>query len=178
MLAGLAGSFIGQFRGLLSQIGGAFIIVFALMMLDVIRFAPLLKERKLQLPNSIKPGHPMSAGLIGIIFALGWTPCVGPVLASVLLLASTSATAFSGAFLLAIFSFGLAVPFLLTALLYERAGGMIAKYSWVSSAVSTIGGIFLLFIGFLLLTNNFGLTVEYGYQFFYWLGLESLFDHF
>lgn len=177
ILAGLFGSFIGQFRGLLTQIGGVFIIVFGLMMLHVVNIAPLMRDRKLSMPNSLQPGKPTSAFLIGSTFALGWTPCVGPVLASVLLLASTSTTVFQGALLLAVFSLGLSIPFLLTALLYSRATEMIAKYAGVTKWVSTTGGVFLVFIGVLLLTDNFGLTVEYGYRVFDFFGIDGLFEH-
>ncbi|MDC1205263.1 cytochrome c biogenesis protein CcdA [Candidatus Pacebacteria bacterium] len=176
ILAGLFGTFIGQFRVILTQVGGVFIIIFGLMMLNVINFAPLMKDRKLSMPSSLKPGKPTSAFLIGATFALGWTPCVGPVLASVLLLASTSTTVLSGGFLLGVFSLGLAVPFLLTAFLYAHASETILRYGSITKWVSIVGGVFLIFIGGLLLTDNFGLTVEYGYKVFNFFGFEGLFD--
>ncbi len=176
VLAGLFGSFIGQFRVLLSQVGGVFIIVFGLMMLNLISVAPLLKERRMTAPAVFTPGEPLSALVIGFTFALGWTPCVGPVLASVLLLASTTTTIFSGALLLFVFSLGLAVPFLLVAILYARASGVIGQMSSITKWVSRVGGVFLLLIGFLLLTNSFGLTVEYGYKLFGVFGFDGLFD--
>jgi len=178
ILAGFFGSFVGPYRALLSQIGGAFIIVFGLMMLNIIKIAPLMRDHKMKLPKFIKPGHPSSAFLIGSIFALGWTPCVGPVLASVLLIATTKATVFSGAILLLLFSAGLAVPFLLTAVLYARAGGLIARYAHISRMISVVGGLFLILIGFLLLFGNFGLTIQYGYQFMEFLGLGNLLEYY
>ena len=177
MLAGFFGAQIGQFRGLLTQLGGVFIIIFGLMMLNVINITPLLKERRVEAPAIFKPGNPISAFVIGSTFALGWTPCVGPVLASVLLLASTEATVLSGGFLLAVFSVGLAVPFLLTAFLYTWATKAISRITIVTRWVSYIGGLFLIFIGILLLTDNFGLTVEYGYKLFGWFGFDALFDY-
>ncbi|MEM9336241.1 MAG: cytochrome c biogenesis protein CcdA [Patescibacteria group bacterium] len=177
MLAGFFGAQIGQFRGLLTQLGGVFIIIFGLMMLNVISIAPLLRERKLQAPAIFKPGNPLSAFVIGATFALGWTPCVGPVLASVLLLATTEATVVSGGLLLAVFSVGLSIPFLLTALLYARATKTIAAIAGITKFVSVVGGVFLIFIGVLLLTDSFGLTVEYGYKLFNFFGFEGLFDH-
>ena len=177
LLAGLLGAQIGQFRNLLSQVGGAFIIVFGLMMLNVIKIAPLLKERKMQMPSFMTPGHPTSACGIGVTFALGWTPCVGPVLASVLLLASTSTTAVQGGVLLGIFSLGLAVPFLVTAVLYAEATTFITKFSSITKWISYVGGVFLIFLGLLLITGNFGFTVEYGYKIFNFIGFEGLFDH-
>jgi cytochrome c-type biogenesis protein len=178
ILAGFFGSFVGPYRALLSQVGGAFIIIFGLLMLNVIHFVPLARDHKMKLPKFIKPGEPTSAFLIGSIFALGWTPCVGPVLASVLLLATTKATVFSGALLLTLFSAGLAVPFIATAMLYAKAGNVIAKYSNVSRYVSMFGGLLLIGIGLLLLFNNFGLTILYGYQFLEFLGIGNLFEYY
>lgn len=177
LFAGLLGAGIGQFRTILSQVGGVFIILFGLMMLNVIHLAPLTKERRITLPPFLKPGNPVSAFGIGAIFALGWTPCVGPVLASVLLLASTSTTALEGGILLGVFSLGLAVPFLLTAFLYARASSFISRISTFTKWISYIGGVFLILLGILLLTGNFGFTVEYGYKLFDLIGFEGLFDH-
>jgi len=178
ILAGFFGGFIGSFRGILTQVGGAFIIIFGLMMLNVIKIAPLMSDHKLQLPSFIVPGKPASAFLIGSVFALGWTPCVGPVLASVLLLATTSTTAWSGGLLLLIFSLGLAIPFLLTSVLYAQATRTIHQYAWVSTWVSRVGGVFLILIGVLLLTGHFGSLAAYGYKIFDSLGFSGLFDHF
>ena len=176
ILAGLFGSFVGQFRDLLSQVGGAFIIIFGLMMLGWLKIPALMSEKRLVAPAALTPGKPSSSILIGSVFALGWTPCVGPVLASVLLLASTSATAWQGGFLLVFFSLGLSVPFLVTASLYTKASYVITKYSWVTKWVSLIGGLFLIFIGILLLTNNFILTVEYGYKIFNFFGITGFYN--
>ncbi len=177
VVAGLFGSFIGPWRGPLTQVGGVCIILFGLFMLNVFSFSPLAKDNKLAVPKSLKPGRPQSAFLIGAIFAIGWTPCIGPILASILLLASTSTTVLEGVLLLSVFSAGLAIPFLLTALLYERASKYIEKYTFLSKSVSLIGGVFLIGVGLLLLSDNFGLTVEYGNQLFYWLGIDVIFGY-
>jgi len=176
ILAGFFGSFVGQYRGVLSQVGGVFIILFGLLMLNILHFAPLQKEHKIKLPSYITPGKASSAFVIGAIFALGWTPCIGPVLASVLLLATTKATIFSGAFLLFLFSLGLSVPFVLTAMLYAHAGAYIEKYAYISKSVSIFGGLILILIGVLLLSNNFGLTVVYGYKALEFLGIGDLYS--
>lgn len=177
VLAGAAGSQIGQFRSLLSQLGGIFIIIFGLMMLGILNISILQKEYKLTIPHFIKPGHPSSSFLIGTIFALGWTPCVGPVLASVILLATDSTTLVSGGLLLAIFSLGLAIPFLCTALLYAHVEKTIIKYSRASRFVSVTGGVFLIAIGILLLTENFELTVVYGYKVFELFHFDALYNY-
>lgn len=176
ILAGFLGGFAGELRSILTQIGGVFIIVFGLMMLQVVKIAPLMKTRSFAPPSFVVLGKGWSAFIIGGIFALGWTPCVGPVLATVLLLATTSATAFSGGFLLLIFSLGLALPFLLTAVLYTQVTHSISQYAYMSKTISSIGGIFLIGIGILLLTDSFGLTVQYGYIIFNYFGFEGLFD--
>lgn len=178
ILAGFFGTFVGQYRMLLSQIGGVFIIVFGLMMLNVIRIAPLMRGYTLKLPRFITPGESISAFLIGSIFALGWTPCVGPVLASVLLIATTKGTVISGGILLGIFSLGLAIPFLVTALLYAHAGSYIQKYSKFTALFTFIGGVFLIMIGVLMLFGNFQLFVLYGYQFFEAIGIGDLLDYY
>ena len=177
VLAGLLGAQLGQFRVLLSQVGGVFIIIFGLMMLGVINIAPLMREHKFQVPSVFTPGKPISAFFIGSTFALGWTPCVGPVLASVLLLASTSTTALEGGLLLAVFSLGLAVPFLLTAVVYARATKTIERVSGITKWISYIGGVFLIFLGILLLSGNFEATVIYGYRVFEYIGIDAIFDH-
>lgn len=175
-VAGLFGSFVGQFRSVLAQVGGIAIIAFGLMMLNMVSVQPLMRDRRVPVPDVITPGKPASALLIGVIFALGWTPCVGPILASVLLLASTSTTLLEGVALLALFSFGMSLPFILTAVLYERASSYIETHSGVTKWIRRIGGLFLIGIGVLLVMDSFGLTVEYGYHVFRFLGLESLFD--
>lgn len=177
ILAGFFGSYVGQFRGLLAQVGGAFIIFFGLMVLGVFQLNFFSKERKFELPSFVTPGRPTSAFVIGATFALGWSPCVGPVLASVLLLATTSTTVLEGAFLLSIFSLGLAVPFLLTALLYSYAITAIHNIARLTKWVSYVGGIFLIILGTVLMTGNFGYIIEYGYRVFNLLGLEVLFEY-
>lgn len=113
----------------------------------------------------------------GGTFALGWTPCVGPVLASILLLASTTATALQGAILLSVFSLGLAVPFILIALMFARATKYIGRILHYLKWVSIVGGVFLIMLGILLITNNFGLMIQYGYQLFDFVNYGQLLNY-
>lgn len=175
--AGFFGGFVATFRGVLTQVGGVLIIIFGAVMVGALRFAPLEKEYKISMSAFITLGKPTSAFLMGSIFALGWTPCVGPVLATVLLLATTSATVFSGGLLLFIFSLGLAIPFILTAVLYTKMSHVIMRYSVMAKSINIIGGLFLIAIGLLLLFDQFALLVEYGYYVFTQLGLSSLFNY-
>lgn len=175
-LAGLLGSAIADFRIWAGRIGGAFVILFGLFMLGVFKIPMLQMDRRLKLPSFLKIGRPESSFVIGSAFAFGWTPCVGPILASILLLASTSSTALQGGFLLAVFSLGLAIPFILVAILYSRATTLITGATKYLNAVSIIGGIFLIILGALLITDNFGLTIQYGYQWFDFINYERLLD--
>lgn len=175
--AGALGSQIGIYRNLLSQIGGVLVIVFGLFMINVLDIPFLAKERKFSLPTYIQPGHPVSAFAIGAIFALGWTPCVGPVLATVIFLATDSATVIEGGLLLLVFSLGLAIPFMLTALGFAHAQKVIAQYAFVTKWIQIVGGLFLILIGGLLVSSNFELTVVYGGHIFEFLRMDWLYDY-
>jgi len=176
-LAGFVGQELVPFRIWLTRIGGGLVILFGLFMLGVFKIPFLQADKRLPIPKWLKVGRPSSSFVIGSAFAFGWTPCVGPILASILLLASTSSTVFQGAFLLAVFSFGLAMPFLLVALLYSKATQYIQNIARGLRIVEVIGGVFLILLGALLLSGNFILTVEYGYKFFDFLEYDRLFDY-
>lgn len=175
-LAGFLGQSLAQYQSFLTKLGGVFIILFGLLMLGVFKIPFLQTDRKIKTPTFIKVGSTSSSLLIGSIFAIGWTPCVGPILGSILLLASTSSTVLQGAFLLAVFSLGLAVPFIVIAFAFSSATkhiGVITKYfSWISG----IGGIFLILLGILLLTDNFDLLVQYGFKIFKIFEYDAILD--
>ncbi|MCH8741535.1 sulfite exporter TauE/SafE family protein [Patescibacteria group bacterium] len=180
-LAGLLGQALAPWRIWLTRIGGIFVIFFGLFMLRALKIpfltSALSKERKFRLPFPIKSGNPFSSALLGSAFAFGWTPCVGPILGAILLLASTSTTAFQGGFLLFVFSMGLAVPFLLIALGVGAAATSIKKITPYLHWVETIGGIFLIILGVLLLTNNYSLLISYGFQLLKFINYERLLDY-
>lgn len=175
-LAGLLGQSLASYQSILTKVGGVFVIFFGLFMLGVFKIPALHATKKVKLPAFVKVGSTSSSLIIGSIFALGWTPCVGPILGSILLLASTTSTALQGAFLLSVFSLGLAVPFILIAFAFSSATkhiGAITKYfKWIS----TIGGLFLILLGILLLTDNFDLLVQYGFKIFKVFEYEAILD--
>ena len=176
-LAGLLGQGLVPYRIWFGRIGGALVILFGLFMLGVFKLPFLEMEHRIKLPSFLKVGKPSSSLAIGSAFAFGWTPCVGPILGSILLLASTSSTALSGGVLLAVFSAGLAVPFLLIAIGFSHAATYIEKISGYLKWVSIIGGVFLVILGILLITDNFGLLIQYGYQFFNFINYEGILDY-
>ncbi|MAF59561.1 MAG: cytochrome c biogenesis protein CcdA [Candidatus Pacebacteria bacterium] len=175
-LAGVIGQGLTPYKIWLTRIGGVFVILFGLFMLGAFNIPFLQSDKRLRAPKWLQVGKPSSSFIIGSAFAFGWTPCVGPILGSILLLASTSSTALSGALLLTVFSAGLAVPFLLVALGFSHAATYIKKISKYLKWVSVIGGIFLIFLGILLITNNFNLLIQWGFQYFGFLEYEALLD--
>lgn len=177
-LAGLAGQALAPYRVWLARIGGVFVILFGLFTLNVLKIPFLQAERHIiKTPAFLRRGAPGSSFALGSAFAFGWTPCVGPILGSILLLASTSNTAFQGAFLLTVFSAGLAVPFLLVAWGVGAATRYISRFSKYLSAVSIIGGLFLIGLGLLLLFNKTSLLISYGYRFFDFINYDRLLDY-
>lgn len=176
-LFGLGGSALVSYRLWLSRVGGIFVILFGLFMIGVLRLPFFSIEKHFTGIKAIKPGHPMSSLLFGATFAFGWSPCVGPLLASILTLAAVAATVGQGAFLLSIFSLGLAVPFLITAASISSVSLYLAKYSKHFNVLSIIGGVFIIFLGILLLTNNMGIWIAYVYQWFDFINYASLLDY-
>lgn len=174
---GFLGANLGPYRLGLTKIAGVFVILFGLVMLNVIRLPFLERARQIKLPFGLERGRPTTSFLLGSAFAFGWTPCVGPVLGSILLLASTSTTAIQGAGLLAVFSAGLAVPFLAVAWAWGSAQEYIeklSKYLWIFSVV---GGLILIGLGILLLTNRFSLMIQWGYRLFDFINYERIIDY-
>lgn len=176
-LAGLGGSALIQYRLWLSRIGGVMVILFGLFLLGALKLPFLQVEKHFKLPASLHPGTPRASFLFGATFAFGWTPCVGPVLGSVLLLAGTSATLLQGVLLLTVFSAGLAVPFLLVAAGMNRASAFIARHTRALHILSAIGGLFLIFIGILLLTDSMARWVGFFYQQLNILQYEKILDY-
>lgn len=151
LFAGSIGSLIGPWRSVITRVAGALIILFGLTMLGVVRIGALMSERRIKTPHFIVVGRPESSFLIGVLFALGWTPCIGPILGTILLYASASATALQGALLLAVFSLGLGIPFIATALLLTQAGAYFARMQGAVELLSKVaGGILVIFGAYML----------------------------
>lgn len=163
-LAGFLGAALVPFRLWLARIGGLLVIVFGLFMLGAFDLPALSRERQIKIAKK-KLGTPINSFLLGSAFAFGWTPCVGPILASVLLLTASSATVLEGAFLLAIFSLGLAVPFLLIAASVGRSQKFLAKIAKYLKPISIVSGLLLVALGLLLITNKMSLLISWGFRF-------------
>ena len=177
-LIGFVGATVlAPYRILLGRIGGVFVIIFGLFMLNVLKIPFLAREMQVKTPPIFERGKPLNSLILGSAFAFGWTPCVGPILGSILLLASTSATAIEGGVMLTVFSAGLAIPFLLIAIGIGSASRYLAHISRYLNVVSIIGGIFLIFLGILLLTGNISLFISWGYRLFQFINYDRLLDY-
>lgn len=177
-LIGFVGAaFLVPYRLWLGRIGGAFVILFGLFMLNVLKIPFLMREKRLSAPALFKRGNPINSFILGTAFAFGWTPCVGPILGTVLFLASTSTTVLSGALLLAVFSAGLAVPFLLIAIGIGSASHSVKNISKYLPVISVIGGVFLIFLGVFLVTGSMGFFISTGYRIFQFIRYDRLLDY-
>ena len=126
----------------------------------MLRVIPLPKFHFLQnhaLPKFIKPGSKRGGFLLGILFGFGWSPCLGPVLGTILILAGATGSALSGATLLLVYALGLGIPFLLVALLYGSAVTYVTSLQDYLPMISRIGAVFIIIIGVLLFIGQFGI---------------------
>ena len=138
--AAAIGGLLGHSRDYIARAAGFLVIFFGLMMLDVVHLPVIGQEWHVKIPKFLSVGRWESSLLIGALFALGWSPCIGPILGTVLFFASTSSTIVQGALLLGIFSLGLAIPFLVTALLIDSAGAVFNRWGRAVTLLSSIGG--------------------------------------
>ncbi len=151
----------------LQRVGGVLIIAFGLVCLGVFKVGLLTQEHRLHLER--KPVGFLGSGLVGMAFAAGWTPCIGPVLGAILGLAATSADVGRGMLLLAVYSAGLAVPFLIAAVAVESFLDWFQRFRRFLPWVMRLSGALLIFVGILLVTGEFtrlagwlqGLTPEF-----------------
>ena len=150
--AGAIGTALATYREPLTRLSGVGMIVMGLLVLGLVRAPMLMRERRIQLID--RPYGPLGAVVLGMAFGFGWTPCIGPVLASILLYAASVETAQEGAVLLLVYSAGLGSPFLLTALGMSRALSSLAWLRPHLAFVSTVSGVLLVGMGVLFLTNR------------------------
>ncbi|TMK28773.1 MAG: cytochrome C biogenesis protein [Actinobacteria bacterium] len=140
--ASVIGSALLANRQVLIRVGGTFVILMGLVTMGLFRFPLLYRERRVDL-GRIRSG-PLGAVPLGMAFAVGWTPCIGPVLAGILTAAASTGTAISGATLLFVYSLGLGIPFILLALGYARGGRAFGWFRRHGRAIELFGGGVLL----------------------------------
>jgi len=153
VLVGLAGIVISPYSVVVRQVVGSLLIVFGLFMLAALRVPWLNYERHLAPSLGTTTGY-LRSFLTGGIFCLAWTPCVSPLLSSVLTLALGSETAWQGAYLLAVYSLGLGLPFLIIGAVFGSITPLLRRINRYSKWIYIISGLLLIAIGILILTNR------------------------
>jgi cytochrome c-type biogenesis protein len=168
ILAGATASSIGQIfaehRVIITRIFGLIVIVLGLNMVGLFRFAFLAMDKRLQIHTS-RATYP-SSFLVGIGFAAGWSPCIGPILAAVLALASEQKTVAHGMALLFVYSLGLGVPFLITAIALQFVLPLLNRMKRYLRAIEIFAGVIVIAMGFVLVTDSFLRFTGWLYQTF------------
>ncbi len=156
LLLGASATVIGRvffaYRDWISRIGGALIVLFGLYLLGVIKLDFLGMERRVHLAD--KPVGYLGTVLVGLAFGAGWTPCIGPILGSILTYASSTADWHRGVVLLFAYSLGLAIPFVLSAIAIDRFMAFFRKYRGGMIWANRIGGVLLVIVGILFMTGS------------------------
>ena len=147
------GAFFLQNQLLFSRISGAVIIVFGLHFLGVFRIPFLDQEARLDAGD--KGGTSFGAYVLGLAFAFGWTPCIGPQLGAILSLAASEASVSKGTLLLGIYAAGLGIPFLLAAMFITRAMGVMNRIKRHMKTIERVMGVLLVLVGLAMLTGAF-----------------------
>jgi len=158
--ATIIGQALQNYSGLIARIGGIILIIFGLQYMGFFRIPFLNMEKKFKIPSSLKTGYAGSF-IIGVIFSFGWIPCVGMILSGILLLASQLETLLQGVLLLAAFSLGLGLPFILTGIFIGFFSNFLKKVNKHLNAVSIVSGIFLVILGIVFITGSIDLVAGF-----------------
>jgi cytochrome c-type biogenesis protein len=154
-----AGQFLRDHQDLLRQVGGVLIILFGIYLTGLLPIPALSREAKFRLTT--KPLGILGSVLVGVTFAAGWTPCIGPILASILLYASTAERAGTGIVLLSVYSLGLGVPFFLASLGMNTFLAASRKLRGSLRTIEVVSGVILIAFGIALVTNLFRYFVSF-----------------
>ena len=163
ILLGASASFLGvylkHYEEWIARVGGVVIIILGLHLVGIFRIAPLLRERRIHVND--KPAGYLGTLGIGAAFGAGWTPCIGPVLGAILTLAGTQDTVWAGVGLLSVYSLGLAIPFLLSALALDAFLKAFSRFRTLLPIVEKVAGAMLIVLGLLLVTGSFTILSAY-----------------
>ncbi len=157
--ASVVGRFLLEKQPILAKIAGVLLVIFGLHTMGVFRIAFLESEKRMQANR--KPAGALGAVLVGIAFAFGWSPCIGPILGGILALAAAKDTVWEGTQLLAVYSVGLGIPFLLTSIAINQFFAVTKRIRKHYHAIEMVSGGLLVAIGVLIFTNQFTIIVRY-----------------
>jgi cytochrome c-type biogenesis protein len=153
------GQFAAEYHRWLSRIAGIVVIIFGLHLTGIWKINALYADKRL---HDVKGGaSALGSFAVGFAFAFGWTPCIGPILATILVFAGAQETVLKGIVLLAIYSLGLAVPFLLTSLGVDRFLEFYGRFRRHLHTVEVVSGVLLIAVGVLIFLNNLKLLSGY-----------------
>ncbi|MGA6925675.1 MAG: cytochrome c biogenesis protein CcdA [Desulfosarcina sp.] len=155
--ASLIGGAVFKYREWIRIIGGILIVLFGVHMTGLIRFKALEFERRLQMRK--KPLHFLGTFFVGMAFGAGWSPCIGPLLGSILIVAGNQETVADGIALLSVYAAGLAIPFLVLAVFVESLITLIKKVSWSIRYINLTAGVLLIILGMLLVTDKLNIMM-------------------
>jgi cytochrome c-type biogenesis protein len=157
----LLGKYLFAYQAYILRLGGLMLILMGLYYLNLIKIPFLNQEKIIHLKE--KPVGLAGSFVIGITFSLGWTPCVGPALSSILIIASTTEKVSESIYLLSLYSLGLAIPFVISALLFDKLFNLLKRYGYIARYATKIMGILLIIIGLLLFTSYYStLSLRFG----------------
>ncbi len=163
IILGASASYIGglfaQHKGWIRMIGGALIILFGLHLTGIVRISAFEYEKRLHLRK--KPLHFLGTFFIGMAFGAGWTPCIGPILGSLLIMAQEKETVGQGVRLLCIYSAGLALPFMILSALINSLLAFTRKAAKMVRYANPVAGVLLIATGGLLMTNKLTWLISY-----------------
>jgi len=148
-----AGQFLLDYRDLIRRVGGVLIVIFGLYIAGLLNFGPFSRTKQWQLRE--KPAGYLGSFIVGLTFAIGWTPCVGPILGAILSLAGTADTVGRGVGLLVAYSAGLGVPFLVSAIALGVFLRFFKRYRPFIPIVERGAGVILIVVGVLVFTNYY-----------------------
>jgi cytochrome c-type biogenesis protein len=151
------GRLLSNYQTYVMRIGGFMLIILGLYYLDVIKIPFLNREKVIHLQE--KPVGLFGSFIIGVTFSFGWTPCIGPALSSILIIASTTESIWEGIYLLGLYSLGLAIPFIISALLFDQLFGLLKKYSSIVKYSMRILGVLFIIIGILFFSSYWSLVI-------------------
>lgn len=156
VLMGITATAIGNFilknKNILRIIGGIIIVIFGFHLTGILKIKKLYTQKRIVFKNE-KTGY-LSSFLLGIAFSAGWTPCVGPVLSSILIIAANEKTILRGTLLLFFYSIGIGIPFLITSLLLNKILSFFNKIKKYYKTIEIITGLLLIILGILLFLNK------------------------
>ena len=153
------GAYLMTRLAVLGKAAGVIIILFGLHMMGVLRIGWLYSEKRVQ--TAKKPAGFFGAMVVGIAFAFGWTPCIGPILAAILAIAAAQESVWQGVKLLAVYSLGLGVPFIATSLAINQFFAASARLRKHYHAIEVVSGVLLVVVGVLIFTNRFTIIAQY-----------------